>query len=101
MIWKRPSGGLSLEAGAVVRVAVRQRWADTTGRLAAFDREDLHWFADHEGFEPASERTGKPGITRYLHLMPELMMVLGGYLSAGSGRAARQHRPSNVRSSGE
>jgi DNA gyrase subunit B len=53
-------------------------------RLAALEREDLEWFADREDFELAAEREGKPGITRYVHVTPELMMLLGAYVAAGS-----------------
>jgi hypothetical protein len=78
------SGALSPEAGAVARAPGAAASGRDHVRLAALDREDLDWFADREDFELASERTGKPGITRYLHVTPELMMLLGGYASSGS-----------------
>jgi DNA gyrase subunit B len=53
-------------------------------RLAALEREDLDWFTDREDLELAPERTGKPGVLRYVHVTSELMTLLGIHVAAGS-----------------
>jgi DNA gyrase subunit B len=46
-------------------------------RLAALEREDLDWFAGREDLELAPGSSGKPGIARFVNVMPALLRLLG------------------------
>jgi DNA gyrase/topoisomerase IV subunit B len=53
-------------------------------RLSDLDSQDLNWFASRDDFDLSPEHYGAKGISRYIHVTPELMTLLGFYLAEGS-----------------
>jgi DNA gyrase subunit B len=74
-------------------------------RLAAFEAEDLEWFADREDLQLTAERGGNKGIHRFIDVTAQLMTTLGFYSAKDSCSDRNEVRLSigenNVRSTHE
>jgi DNA gyrase subunit B len=81
------AGGEGGEGGEAAGAAANAAVARDHVRLADLEREDLDWFADRDDLELAPARDGKPGIARYVHVTPELMMLLGAHVAYVAGGA--------------